>query len=224
MKVLRLGALGLVLLSAPGCWHWPARDLPPLTVARIEPGSIVDAFAQRLPDPLHVVNTATFEFGWQSLTVLGVTTVDAARGTFAVVGVYPAGGVKLFEVAGDRASIGHSFAQPQVLERGDLPSAVAEDTRRIYLDRVPSRDAAASVDGGVLRFRQAAGAGELEYVFAGAEAALVEKSYRENRREVWKVRYDDYREQGGKLYAGTIVLEDERFDYRLTLHLKEIPS
>lgn len=224
MRTLALAALGLALLAPAGCSHRSVRALPPLPEAPLEPRRVVEAFAARLPDPLQVVNTATFELGWQTLVVLGLTSVDAARGTFAVVGLYPAGGVKLFEVEGDRASIRRSFAQPQLLERGDLPAAVAEDTRRMYLDRVPSCDAVSSFEDGVLRFRQPAGAGELEYVFAGTEAVLVEKSYREEEHEVWTVRYEDYREERGDLYAGTIVLEHHDYDYRLTLHLKEILS
>lgn len=224
MRGLVLAALGLALLVPAGCAHRPPRTLPPLPEAPVEPRRVVEAFAARLPDPLQVVNTAIFELGWQTMSVLGLTSVDAAQGTFVVVGLYPAGGVKLFEVAGDRVSTQRSFAQPQLLERGDLPAAVAEDTRRIYLDRVPSRDAVSSFEGGVLRFRQPAGAGELEYVFAGPDAALVEKSYREQEHEVWTVRYEGYREQGRHLYAGTIVLEHHDYDYRLTLHLKEIVS
>lgn len=224
MRNLALAVLGLALLAPPGCAHRSARALPPLPDAALEPRRVVEAFDARLPDPLQVVNTATFELGWQTLVVLGLTSIDAARGTFAVVGLYPAGGVKLFEVEGDRASVRRSFAQPQLLERGDLPAAVAEDTRRIYLDRVPSRAAVASFEDGVLRFRQPAGAGELAYVFAGPDAVLAEKSYREKEHEVWTVRYEDYREEGGNLYASTIVLEHHDYDYRLTLHLKEILS
>lgn len=224
MRVLLRAALGLVLLVPAGCSHRSVRPLPPLAAATVEPRRVVDTFAARLPDPLQVVNTATFELGWQTLAVLGLTSVDAARGTFTVVGLYPAGGVKLFEVEGDRTSIQRSFAQPPLLERGDLPAAVAEDTRRIYLDRVPSRDAVSSFEDGVLRFRQPAGAGELAYVFAGTDAVLMEKSYRQNEHEVWTVRYEDYREEGGHLYAGTIVLEHHEYDYRLTLRLKEVLS
>jgi hypothetical protein len=223
MRILGIVALGLGMLASSGCWNRFTRELVPLSDTG-EPDRIVGAFARRLPDPLHVVNTATFEFGWQSLVVLGVTRVDAAQGTFAVVGLLPAGGVKLFEVAGDRESVRHSFAQPQLLERGDLPSAVAADTRRIYLDLVPSREATWSLDEGAFRSRQPAGAGELQYVFAGEEGALVEKSYREKEREIWTIQYADYREQGGDLYPATIVLEHHEYEYRLTLHLKEILS
>jgi Protein of unknown function (DUF3261) len=223
MKTVAGAALALALL-AWGCAHRSTRALAPLPEASLEPRRVVEAFAARLPDPLQVVNTATFEIGWQTLVVLGLTSVDAARGTFAVVGLYPAGGVKLFEVEGDRASVRRSFAQPQLLERGDLTAAVAEDTRRIYLDRVPSGVAIPAFEDGVLRFRQPAGAGELAYVFAGPEAVLAEKSYREDEHEVWTVSYRDYREEEGDLYPSTIVLEHHDHDYRLTLHLKEILS
>lgn len=224
LRTLAVAALGLALVAPAGCAQRTARALPPLPEAPAEPRRVVEAFAARLPDPLHVVNTATFELGWQTLTVLGMTSVDAARGTLVVVGLYPAGGVKLFEVEADRASIKRSFAQPQLLERGDLPAAVAEDTRRIYLDRVPSSDAVSSFAGGVLRFRQPAGAGELVYAFAGPDGVLAEKSYREREHDVWTVRYEGYRTEAGRLYAGTIVLEHHDYDYRLTLHLKEVLS
>jgi len=224
MRPLTLLALWLALLAPAGCAPQSVRTLPPLPEAPAEPYRVVEAFAARLADPLRVVNTATFELGWQTLVVLGLTRVDAAHGTFAVVGLYPAGGVKLFEIEGDRASIRRSFAQPQLLERGDLPAAVAEDTRRIYLDRVPARAAVSTFEDGVLRFRQPAGAGTLEVAFAGPAAVLVEKSYREEGDPAWTVRYGDYRTEGGNLYAGTIVLEHHDHDYRLTLHLKEILS
>lgn len=224
MRAVVVATVGLVALAAAGCSHPTVRALPRLPEAPVEPRQVVDAFAARLPDPLRVVNTATFEFGWQSLVVLGMTSVDAVHGTFVVVGLHPAGGVKLFEVEGDRDSIRRSFALPPLLEHGDLPAAVAEDTRRIYLDRVPARDAVSTFEDGVLRFRQPSGSGEFVYAFAGPDAALAEKSYREGEHEVWTVRYEDYRAEGGALYAATIVLEHHDYDYRLTLRLKEILS
>jgi hypothetical protein len=224
MRELGMLALGTALLVFAACSRAPAREGAAMHRAPGEPRDVVDAFARRLPDPLHVVNAATFELGWTTMVVLGVTTVNAARSSFAVVGLHPAGSVKLFEVAGDRESIQHRFAQPSLLERGDLPSAVAEDTRRIYLDRIPSPEATWWRDEDGVRFRQPHGEGELEYTFGGSDGVLLEKAYIENERKVWTVRYRNYLERGGVLYPKAIVLEHHEYGYRLTLRLKEILS
>lgn len=224
MKTLRLMALGFLLMGPAGCWSPPFHETPRVPMGAVDPRELAEGFGRRLPDPLQVVNTATFEFAWHSLVVLGATKVDAAKGTFTIVGLHPTGGVKLFEVVGDRTSITHSFAQPQLAEHGDLVTAIADDARRIYLDRVPSENAIWTREEDEIRFEEPAGAGTLEYVFAGADGVLIEKSYAERESPVWTVRYYDYRQQQGALYPMGIVLTNHDHGYRVILRVKEILS
>ena len=159
-----------------------------------------------------------------AFAALGYTDVDTLEETFTVVGLHPAGGVKLFEVSGDSEDAKSGFALEEFSVRGDLALAVGDDTRRMYFDRIPSPDAKAHKERYRILFRQDEGDGELEYVFAGSDGLLIEKRYYEKGRKRWSASYYEYRRKHGKLYPVGIILEHHDYGYRLVVRLKEIRS
>ncbi|WP_455382163.1 hypothetical protein, partial [Salinispira pacifica] len=182
LVVLGLGAFCLV-----ACSTVPFREIDPVAVAEANPQAVREAFAIALPERFLIVNTVTFEFKGRAFAAIGYTEVDASRQSFTVVGLHPAGGLKLFEVSGDSENAHCRFALEEFARWEKFPQAVAEDTRRMYLDRIPGPDARVSKEKYRILFREQAEDGEIEYVFAGADGVLVEKRYYEGVREVWSV-------------------------------------
>ena len=220
----RLGLFGLAVLTVVACSGVPFREPDLVPLEGVDPERVREDFAVALPVAFRVVNTVTFEFKGRAFAAIGYTDVDTSRRTFTVVGLHPAGAVKLFEVSGDSETARSSFALEEFSARGDLAGAIGDDTRRIYFDRLPSPDARASTDRTRIFFRQDEGGGELEYVFAGSEGLLVEKRYYENGRKRWTASYYEYRRKDGKLYPDGIILEHHEYGYRLVLRLREIKS
>jgi hypothetical protein len=217
--LLGIGVLWLAACSTP-----PFREIELTAVEEVNPQAVREKFAAAVPESFLIVNTVTFEFRGRAFAAIGYTDVDASRQTFTVVGLHPAGGLKLFEVSGDAKEARCTFAIEEFARWGDFSHAVAEDTRRMYLDRLPDPGATISKERHRILFRQQAEAGELEYVFGGADGVLVEKRYYEEGRRIWSVSYHEYRLKGGKLYPHGIILQNHQRDYRLVVRLREIRS
>jgi hypothetical protein len=222
MRGLVLVGLGVFWLSA--CSTVPFQEIELVAVAEANPEAVLDEFAVALPERFLIVNTVTFEFKGRAFAAIGYTDVDASQQTFTVVGVHPAGGLKLFEVSGDSEDAQCTFALEELTRWGDFSRVVAEDTRRMYLDRVPGPNATISKERYRILFRQQAEDGEIEYVFGGADGVLVEKRYYEEGRRLWSVSYYEYRRESGKLYPAGIILENHKRGYRLVVRLREIRS
>ena len=222
MTIRRLALLGLGILGLASCGSVPFRQTAPVSLEGIDPERMRQDFAEALPVAFRVVNTVTFRFKRKAFAAIGYTDVDTSRETFTVVGLHPAGGVKLFEISGNGEDVECAFALDQFAERGDVARAVADDTRRMYFDRLPSADARVSRERDRILFREEHGPGELEYVFAGSDGVLVEKRYYEKGRRVWRASYYEYRRENGKLYPGGIILEHHEYGYRLLVRLREI--
>lgn len=220
----RLGLVGLGVLGLVACSSVPFRETALVSLEGVDPEEMRAGFAAALPDAFRVVNTVTFEFKRRALAAIGYADIDTSRRTFTIVGLHPAGGVKLFEVSGDSEGIQSAFAVEEFAILGDLTRAVGEDTRRIYFDRVPSPDARVSEEPYRILFRQNSGDGEIEYVFSGGDGVLVEKRYFENGDNIWSASYYQYRREGGKLYPEGIILEHHEYGYRLVVRLREIRS
>jgi hypothetical protein len=117
-----------------------------------------------------------------------------------------------------------TFAFEELTRWGDIAQAVGNDTRRMYFDRIPARDAKISKGKYQIFFRQKTADGEMEYVFAGTGGVLVEKRYYENGSKVWSVSYYEYLRENGKLYPSGIILKHHEYRYQLVVRLKEIWS
>ena len=218
----RLALLGLGILGALGCSGVPFREVDRVSLEGVDPEAVRERFASSLPVSFRIVNTVTFEFKGKAFAAIGYTEVDTARRTFTVIGLHPAAGVKLFEVSGDSENTESSYALEAFTTHGDISRAVGDDTRRMYFDRLPGSDATVSQERYRIVFRQPAGDGEIEFVFAGGEGALVEKHYFERGRKIWSVAYYEYRRDNGKLYPDGIILDHHQYGYRLLVRLKEI--
>jgi hypothetical protein len=222
MTLRQLLFSGLTIALAVGCSSVPFEEGDLVSVDAMEPELIREGFASALPAKFRIVNTVTVEFRGQVFGGIGYTDVDTSERTFTVVGLHPAGGVKLFEVSGTSDDVECKFALEEFSRRGDVAKTIGDDTRRMYFDRVP--DPSAKVSRGKYRilFRQPEADGELEYVFAGANGVLVEKRYYEKGKRVWSAFYYEYRREKGKLYPGGIVLKHHQYRYRLIVRLREV--
>jgi len=220
---------GLVLVILGAFWIAACRTVPfdeveLVAIGEANPETVREEFAGALPERFLIVNSVTFEFKGRAFSAIGYTDVDASQETFTVVGLHPAGGLKLFELSGDSEDAKCTFALEEFTRWGDFSLVVAEDTRRMYLDRIPGPDAKISTEKYRIFFRQQMEAGHIEYVFAGADGVLVEKRYYEGGSRIWSVSYYDYRRENEKLYPAGIILEDHRRHYRLVVRLREIRS
>jgi hypothetical protein len=222
--VRRLALVGVAALCLLGCSTPPFRAIELVSMQDVDPEAMRDEFARALPERFLIVNSVTFEMRGRAFSAIGYTRVDASRESFTVVGLHPAGGLKLFEVSGDSESARCTFALEEFSRWGDFPTAVAEDTRRMYLDRVPGPDARISKRRDRILFAQGGEGGAVEYVFGGSEGVLIEKRYYEGGSRIWSVSYHDYRRAGDSLYPVGIVLENARRGYRLVVRLREIRS
>jgi hypothetical protein len=220
----RLALVGVAILTAVGCGGIPFRETELVSLEASDPGAVRERFSLALPETFRIVNTVTFEFKGHALLAIGYTQVDASERTFTVVGLHPGGGVKLFEISGDSDSAESSFALEDFSIHGDIARAVGGDTRRMYFDRVPASHATVSKERYRILFRQRAGDGVIEFVFAGSEGVLVEKRYIEDGSRIWSVSYYEYRRNNGKLYPDGIILDHHRHGYRLVVRLREIRS
>ena len=222
MRIRCLVLFGLGILSAVGCSGVPFREMDRVSLEGVDPEAVRERFALALPTAFRIVNTVTFELKGRGFAAIGYTEVDTSRETFTVVGLHPAVGVKLFEISGDSEDAESRFAIEAFAIRGDIARVVGDDTRRMYFDRIPASDATVSQERYRILFRQQAGDGELEFVFAGDEGGLVEKHYYENGSKVWSVSYYEYRRDNGKLYPDGIILDHHEYRYRLVVRLREI--
>jgi hypothetical protein len=202
----------------------PFREVALVPLEGVDPQSVLERFARELPDAFQVVNSVTFQFKGEAFAAIGYTDIDAVARTFTVVGLHPAGAVKLFEVSGDSENVESGFALEEFAVRGDLARAVGDDTRRMYFDRLPSPDASIRRERYRILFKQSAGDGEIEYVFAGKDGLLVEKRYYESGSKIWSASYYEYRREKGKLYPEGIILDHHGYGYRLVVRLREIRS
>jgi hypothetical protein len=222
VRIRGLALFGLGILGAVGCSGVPFRQVDLVSLERIDPEAMRERFALALPAAFGIVNTVSFEFKGRAFAAIGYTEVDTFKGTFTVVGLHPAAGVKLFQISGDSETARSSFALEAFAIHGDIARAVGGDTRRMYFERLPGADATVSRERCRIHFRQQEGAGEIEFVFAGSEGLLVEKRYYENGRRVWSVSYYEYRRHHGKLFPNGIILDHHAYGYRLVVRLREI--
>jgi len=207
-----------------GCSSVPFREVDLVSLEEVNPREMLERFALALPVEFQLVNTVSFEFRGNALSAIGYTDIDAAKKTLTVVGLHPAAGIKLFELSGDADQVECTFALEDFTRQGDFARAVADDTRRMYFDRVPAVDAKISEEKYRISFTERTTDGELEYVFAGSDGLLVEKRYQRKGRRIWSVHYYEYLRENGKLYPAGIILKHHEHRYQLVVRLKEIRS
>ena len=155
------------------------------------------------------------------MAFLGVAAIDTTRETFGVVGKNPMG-VRLFEITRDKDSSHCAFALPELTKRGDLPSAIAADIRKVYHRRSPGESAEIEIGETEIRFSQPEKDGVLEYAFGGSGRDLVEKRYLEDGRAKWAVWFYEYETRDNRRIPNGIIVHSYQHNYRLILRLKEM--
>lgn len=220
----RLVAVLLAAVLLAGCATVPFRATPPAEMAAVDPQRLLEQHRETLPDRFQLLTSVVFDYRWRSFSGIGMVEIDRGSQAFRIVCLNPLG-VKLFELSGDAQTTAAHFVMPQLLEQGgDFATTVGDDLRRIYFELLPLAEAGISRKKHAIIFRQPAGAGSLEFVFAGAAGELVEKRYYEEGDLVWRVSYYEYREEHGKRYPQGIILANHRYGYRLTVRVKESVS
>ncbi len=174
-----------------------------------------------LPERFTVLQSVVFEYRGRSLAAICVTTIDAAERTFAVVAVTPVG-MKLFELAGRDGVVASAFVAPGLEARANPVEAIAKDIQRVYLDRIPARDAGVRRLDRKLLFSTEADGGRIEHIMGGTPPVLLQKRMTDARGLVWSVSYHAYEERNGMWHPGGIVFTHRRYRYRLILRLKDV--
>jgi len=226
MRFPRVGlwtACLLAIAASAACARIPFEPISYPSVDELDPAAVRLEFSRSLPDSFVVFNSIVIRYRFQTITALGFTRANTNDGTFAVVGLMPTG-MKLFEITGTSDSYETLFVQEELMERGDLPEAVAADIRRIYFDLVPSSNSTVTKKADRIVFSEPADGGRVDYVFAGPDGLLVEKQFYAGGQRVWTVSYHEYRRVGGELYAGGIVLRHHEYRYQLIVRLREVRS
>lgn len=213
------GWLCVVLLA--GCSGIPFQKTAYVPLETADPLTAVERFKMNSPDSIQLLNTIVFQYNWMKFSGLGYIRVNTPEKTFAVVCINHMG-VKLFELSGDEKGTVSGFALDEFTRKGDFSAIVGEDIKRIYFDQVPSSEAALVKEKYRIIFRQPSGAGITEYIFAGPDVNLTEKSYYEDDALVWRVSYYEYQSDEGKLYPRGIILKNYKYGYSFMVKLKEI--
>ena len=212
---------GLIALCSTGCGSIPFKKVQYVSVNAVQPAAIREQFASTLSQKFQVINTIVFQYKRHKFSAIGYTDIDALQKLFTIVCLNHAG-IKLFELVGNDNSFECKFALEGASFPDNFARAVADDIRRIYFDSIPDPEAKIYKKKKKIVFRQPAGTGVMEYIFAGADNLLVEKRYYKGRRKIWSVFYYEYRRKDGKLYPAGIILRHHKYHYQLTVRLKEI--
>ncbi|MBI5664966.1 MAG: DUF3261 domain-containing protein [Nitrospirae bacterium] len=186
-----------------------------------DPQALLEAFRHKSPESFQVMNTIVFEYNWNKFSGIGYIYVDTAEKAFKVVCMNPMG-VKLFELSGDKDGIVPHFVLEQFSMQGNFAATVGEDIRRIYFELLPSPSARIKKKKYEIKFTEPAGAGTMEYIFAGAGGYLVEKKYYEENSLNWGISYYEYQERDGRIYPRGIILNNYKYGYSLTVKLKDV--
>jgi hypothetical protein len=218
MTIVR-SILGLMVVMVGGlvggCAAEPF-ERPPLPVlVNPNPSAMRAEFAGRLAERFISDDTVIIQAPFQDdMAVLGVLQVDRAAGTFELMGMNHMG-LKLFHLGADAGDAAIRYALPPLMEQKDVLLSMAADTRRMYLDLAPAEGATVKIRETYVRFSQETPEGTLVYEFGGAPVVLLEKRMEGFLGTIWRVRYYDYAEAGSAVYPRGVVMDNDRFGYRI---------
>lgn len=218
----RLLLLSLFLIVAGGCESMPFKEVELVPMGTKDASVVQERFARSIPDHADMLSVISFKSAGQKLSGIGYLSIDGKSRAFSVVCLSPVG-IKLFEFAVDGNGVVTSmFALPPLDRGGRLADTVGEDIKRIYLDLIPSGRLWSRWDRDSLVVMSYVDDGIMEYVYAGAEGALIRKLYRIDDELQWRVSYFEHVRKNGKLYPNGIVVNNYRYGYRLTIKVREI--
>jgi len=212
----------ILLLAACGCSGVPFKEAPRVPLAKTDPSMVCDAFREKTPGKFSLLASIMFEFNLlRRMAALGTIEADAGARKFTAAVFNPVG-VKLFELASAGDVVETRYVIGALAGKGDLAGAVGGDIARVYFDLVPSPGAKVKTTKYRAIFEEKSGSGRLRRIFSGSPGLLSVKEYRERGDLVWRIRYYQYREVGGKLFPGGVVLDNFKYGYRLVVKLKEV--
>jgi len=217
-----IGIFTGVLFNA--CASAPFEKVDFRPVSHLDTNMVCENFKKMIPDTFEVMESAVNIYKGHEITCLSYTHVSEKEELIEVLGFSPLG-MKLMQVQASGTGMEYSFNIPQVEKRVDkhiLAEAIAEDIRRIYFERVPPLNVDVSKGKDRIFFEQKKGDGRIEWVFGGPGNRLYKKHYFEGKREVWSVRYFEYKVKGAYIYPCKIYLEDHDHKRQLVLRLKEV--
>ena len=205
----------MVVAFFGGCAAEPFERPPLPALVNPNPSAMRAEFAGRLAGRFISDDTVIIQAPLRDdMAVLGVLQVDRAAGTFELMGMNHMG-LKLFHLGAEEGDKAIRYALPPLMEQKDVLLSMAADTRRMYLDLVPAEGAAVKIRETYVRFSQETPEGTLLYEFGGAPAVLLEKRMEGFLGTIWRVRYYDYAEAGSALYPRGVVMDNDRFGYRI---------
>lgn len=221
---LRCLALAMVLSSA-GCREMPFRQVEMCSLDSVDPIVARDQFQAETPSRFALVNSVVFEYLGRRLSLLGMIAVDAKSRSFRLVGLNPMG-VTMFDISGNRHGTTCEFALEGLIDAParseDLADAMGTDVRRMYFDLIPPRRAAVRKGWNSIVFLSRQKEGAIKHRFAGHGPVLIEKQYYEDGSPVCRVRYYEYENHGDYRYPAGIILDNQKYGYRLVVRLREI--
>ena len=214
-------ALSILVILTAGCARVPFSETAATLMVSRDPVAVVERFHSTAPEYFQLLNSVVFEYNGRKFLGIGNLDINTESRTFHVACLNPMG-VKLFELSGDDRGVSTPYMLEALAQYGDIGAAVGNDIRRMYFNLIPPREASVWKRKNQFAYWQSEGSGTLEYVFAGANADLVQKRYYEDHVIAWQVSYYEYQEHMGKRYPHGIVLINYQYGYRLTVRLKEI--
>ena len=213
----------ILVLLAGGCGTVPFQETARAPLSSEKPESLVERFQAHMPVSFQLLNSIVFEYNWRTFAGISYVDINGQDKVFKVVCLNPMG-VKLFELSGDQNSVTNHYTIAAFTRFGDVAAVVGNDIRRIYFDLLPTPEARIWKSKYTIRFRQSAGSGHLEYVFAGTAGDLIEKNYYDDSGLLWRASYYEYREQDGKRFPRGVVFLNYQYGYRLTVKHREFHS
>ncbi|MBU0896928.1 MAG: hypothetical protein KJ629_05290 [Candidatus Omnitrophica bacterium] len=237
-----------LLVFSSGCGRASFRQVRYVSTRDVDAKELPERFAKLLPEKFSLIDTIVFKYRGRAFSGIGYTYVDTRNNIFKVACLNPVG-VKLFEITACENEVKTNFVLEKFSELGDLSKAVAEDIKRIYFNRIPSKDAQIRKTRNKVIFRHQKDEGILEHVFAGVDKTppfkvsggsicarlcpqgyegipmdnlLITKNYYEKERLIWSVSYYQWHNNHGKIYPAGVVFKHHRYKYELVSRLREI--
>lgn len=209
-----------LLLLATGCATAP---FAPVELTPTAPKSAAELSAglwNRGGGKLMLRHSALFEFHGMRVPVEAMLQLDPAAGEARLVGMNEMG-VKLYDITVLPKESRANFVMPDLSRYPGFADAVATSVRRIFLEPEPKPGDRLQVKKRSYLLTRDEGDATVEFTLGGAEAQLLEKTFR-GHGDSWLVRYYQYERRDGRLFPGGIVLDDDRAGYRLTLWIESV--
>ncbi len=233
--------LPLLLLSLlAGCrtepFQYPEfQAVPPASEAEER----INRLRGEMPQSYLVEAGVVIEYYFKTFSLLTLAKIDLEKNEISVAGLTPAG-AKLFELHG-KNGIAESFwwlpDQPWSAYEKEASQQAIRDLFHIYTDLLPPEQCPVTEKNGKWEiffdeFRKDVST-RTEYLFAGSPPLPVRKKCRKpaltwfgkrflGGTPLWQISYYRYILQNGKWYPADIVLENERYSYRLIIRTRKI--